>query len=99
MAIDGPALRRLTYGDEDLARELLTIYVERAGFLVAALRAGGSVGELAHGAKGSALAVCDAAMAAVAAGLEASTGDVGRDALVRALETSRENARRSLAGG
>ncbi len=99
LAIDRATLHMLTLGDESLARELLTIYVERTDFLIAALRAGAPVGEIAHGAKGSALAVGDAAMAAVAAGLEGLEGTVGvagREALAAALETSGDGARRAL---
>lgn len=105
--IDRQALDAATGGDGALARELLILYAARTEALASALSAAPlaqrrALRDLAHGARGSALAVGAFAAAQAAADLEAVASDddasqeaeIGRacETLRRALEDSRNEA-------
>ena len=104
--IDRQTLDVATGGDGALARELLVLYATRAESLASALSATPpaqrrALRDLAHGARGSALAVGALDVAQAAADLEAAAADeasleaeIGRarDTLRRHIEDSRNEA-------
>jgi len=102
---DSKALATATGGDDALARELLGLYAARAERLSDTLRSAPlaqrrALRDLAHGARGSALAVGAVRVAQAAAALEAAAADdvdadrvsQARQALLALLEESRRAA-------
>ena len=109
---DSKALAAATGGDGALARELLALYAVRAERLSDDLRTAPlakrrALRDLAHGARGSALAVGAAQVAQAAADLEAAAAEGGdaerigraRDRLLILIEESRRAALRTAGEG
>jgi HPt (histidine-containing phosphotransfer) domain-containing protein len=76
--IDLAVLERATFGDPALAREVLSLFSERAEKLLAQIAGAADVRtrrEAAHGLKGAALGVGAIAVAEAAADVETAAGD------------------------
>lgn len=99
--IDIAHLRRYTFGDEKLEREVLELFVVHAPGIVREIKSAAceeSLRQAAHGLKGSALAVGAwevARRAEQAEAAAASYGEVGE--LVEMLEAAVERVRRYIA--
>ena len=94
-AIDRVHLAQMTLGDRELERELLRLFEQQAGLLVARMRTSepAAVASLAHTLKGSAFGVGAANVAQAAAAAElAAAAECARavDQLALAVEEARE---------
>jgi len=108
MALNRELLIETVGGDAALADELLTIYIERAAIVSEALRscepaAGARLADLAHGIRGSALAIGAAELADLARHSEtafrkedAAARAAARDALIFAIARSAREAAAAL---
>jgi len=98
-AIDREHLRRMTFGDRRLERELLALFDQQASVLLPRMQTAdaASVGALAHTIKGSALGVGAFAVAEAAAETERAREPAAlRDAIAR-LEVAIAAARAQIA--
>jgi HPt (histidine-containing phosphotransfer) domain-containing protein len=95
---DREHLRRMTFGDRALERELLDLFNRQAGILLDRMRAAdaGSVAALAHTLKGSALGIGAMAVAHAAAAVEKGGTQSALDALATAVEAARVHIERLL---
>jgi HPt (histidine-containing phosphotransfer) domain-containing protein len=77
MIVDEAELRNQTFGDEELLREVVGLFVLQTPSLVAALEAAGGAAraDVAHRLKGTALALGARALADAAARIEADPDD------------------------
>ncbi len=100
-AIDRAHLSRVTYGDQGLERELLTLFDRQATLLLARMRDSEAVAfaALAHTLKGSALGIGagEVAEAAAAAEKVAAASPAKRSAAIARLSAAVERARPEIA--
>jgi HPt (histidine-containing phosphotransfer) domain-containing protein len=111
MPINRQLLAENAGGDADLADQLLTIYIDRARNIADALRAcdpasAGQLGDLAHGIRGSALAIGATNLADLALQCELvfrheddSARTRAREALIAGIDTSVKDAAAALPMG
>jgi len=96
--IDRDHLRRQTFGDADLERTVLGLFVTQLGTCIERIRTAESVaarGEAAHALLGSARGVGASSVASIAAGIEGARGPVG--GRLAALERAAGEARAAIA--
>ena len=100
-AIDRAHLARMTFGDEALARELLTLFDRQAALILGRMRQAdpATVATLAHTLKGSALGIGAGAVADAAATVERAPGGEGMSALAGCVERARLAIAAMLAPG
>ena len=100
-AIDRVHLAQMTLGDRKLERELLRLFEQQAGLLIARMRASepATVATLAHTLKGSALGVgaANVARAAAATELACAAGPAECAGSVHRLALAVEEARGAIA--
>jgi HPt (histidine-containing phosphotransfer) domain-containing protein len=94
-AIDQDQLKRMTFGDRSLERELLQLFDRQAEILIARMRASdaAAVATLAHTLKGSARGIGAGAVARAADAAEQAAGHAGCVAAIDRLAAAIEEAR------
>jgi HPt (histidine-containing phosphotransfer) domain-containing protein len=97
--IDRAHLRRMTFGDRGLEREVLELFDRQSAILIARMRSAdsASVAALAHTLKGSALGVGAGGVASAAAAIELAVLPPDRSAAIDRLAEMIEAARTAIA--
>lgn len=102
--IDRDHLRRMTFGDASLERELLQLFDRQAAILIERMQGGqaAAVAALAHTLKGSAMGIGAVGVARAAEAVEraatASERDRAIDALAQAVTAARTSIAAMMAG-
>ncbi len=99
--VDEAELRSQTFGDHELLRDVVSLFLQQTPSLVAALEASGSAAraEIAHRLKGSALALGARALADIASRIEMQPDDSAPLAEARRIAEETGAALRAIAAG